>query len=374
MKLNFVDVFSGAGGFSCGLELAGMNCILGVDNNKHAIDTFKENHTNAATFCGSIQDLTKSKLLTLINNKKVHAVVGGPPCQGFSTIGPGNPKDIRNKLFLEFVRLVKITNPEFIVIENVTGIVAKKNEKTLKEIFSYFNKLGYNLDFQVMSAELYGVPEKRKRTIIIGSRVNQTILFPKPSTKIKTVGDAIKNLKTKSGKILNHEIKLAEIKSKIDKKIIKYIPEGKGIRYQEDEINYLPRSLKLGVDWINLRENRFRQTKYKRLDRKTPGPTIMTHRHSYYHPTENRYLTQREAAAIQSFPNSFKFLGPLSAQWRQIGNAVPPVLAKKIGKEIIKMYNNGSPTNVVQLSTKKTINETINKIRERAFSYKNSRP
>ena len=104
--LNFIDLFSGAGGLSCGLELAGMKCVLGVDMDKNAIETFKANHHFAETFCGSIVDLSAAKIKSLTHNQEIHAVVGGPPCQGFSTVGLGNPNDTRNSLFKEFIRVV----------------------------------------------------------------------------------------------------------------------------------------------------------------------------------------------------------------------------------------------------------------------------
>jgi len=366
--LNFIDIFSGAGGLSCGLELAGMRCLLGIDFDKNAIETFKNNHKNANTFCGSVIELTEKKLLELTKNQDIHAVVGGPPCQGFSTVGLGNPDDLRNTLFKEFIRLVKITNPYYIIIENVTGLIAKKNEKTLHNIFKLFHKMGYTLDVQVMSAENYGVPERRRRTIILGSRINDKIIFPKLGTKKITVGDALKSLKCNDGKIYNHDISLAGIKSPLEHARIKCIPEGCGIRYEKDEQAYLPKKLKLGIDWSSIKENRLRQTKYQRLDRQKPSPTIMTHRHNYFHPTEHRYLTQREAAAIQSFPNDFKFYGPLSSQWRQIGNAVPPKLGLALGRAVLSMYQNKNE----KLKMKKEITkseEVVSKMRKKAFLY-----
>jgi DNA (cytosine-5)-methyltransferase 1 len=376
-KLNFIDVFSGAGGLSCGLELSGHQCVLGVEMDKFASETFKNNHKNAEVFCGNIIDLDKEKLLKLTKNKKIHAIVGGPPCQGFSTVGLGNPKDARNLLFKEFVRIVKITNPYFIVIENVTGLLASKNEKTLTAILKFFSNLGYHLDMMVASSENYGVAEKRRRTIIIGSRINSKILLPEKifNTEIgnkfippKTVGDAFKNLKASDGKIHNNDKKSAIIKSILDLERIKKIPEGHGIRYEADEKKYLPKKLKLNIDWKNLPENRFRQTKYQRLDRKKPSPTIMTHRHNYFHPIEHRYLTPREAASIQSFPNDFIFSGPISSQWRQIGNAVPPLLGKAIGLSLLKMLKNSD-----QIKSKKQKSKTdVKSIRKNAFIYRNA--
>lgn len=366
-KLNFIDLFSGAGGLSNGLEQAGLKCLLGIDMDKDALETFKANHHHAEIFCGSITEITEKKLKELTKGETIHAIVGGPPCQGFSTVGIGDPKDERNLLFREFIRLVKILNPHFFIIENVTGLLAKKNEKTIIAIFKLFSDLGYNLDVKVMSAEDYGVPERRRRTIFIGSRINNVITFPKPLVKSPiTVGHALKNLKTKKGKILNHDIEKASVKSEIDLKRISHIPEGKGIRYEHDEKNYLPKKLFLGIDWKNTPENRLRQTKYQRLDRKKPSPTIMTHRHNYFHPTENRYLTQREAAALQSFPNDFEFKGALSAQWRQIGNAVPPLLGKALGMTLLDLYKTQEKKSKLVI---KKVNQAVS-ARKSAFTYK----
>lgn len=390
-KLNFLDIFSGAGGLSCGLEMAGMKCILGVECDKNAIKTFGHNHKGAETFCGDIQGLTKPILTKLIGNQKVHAVVGGPPCQGFSTAGTGDPFDQRNSLFLQFVKIVKYTLPQFIVIENVTGLLAKKNEKTLKAIFSKFIPLGYKMGVQVLSSQHYGVPERRRRTIIIGTKVNATPSFPTPTHDVEkngryvppvTVGEVLSDLKTRKGEVLNHDLCLAAITKPLDKKRISCIPEGKGIRYKKDEIKYLKPSLRMGVDWDQLREKRFRQTRLQRLDRSLPSPTIMTHRHSYYHPTEDRFLTQREAAKFQSFPNDFLFFGPLTSQWRQIGNAVPPLMGKAIGKALLKMHQSQireeSKKNLKDNPSKKTnskkvISDSITQFRKRAFIYKDKK-
>lgn len=377
--LNFIDIFAGAGGLSCGLELAGMKCLLGIDYDKYAMQTFAKNHKHAQAFCGDIRELKKKDILEKLDGEPVHVVVGGPPCQGFSTVGLGNPDDMRNTLFLEFCRVVRITKPYFVIVENVTGLLAKKNEDTLKNIFKKFKTLGYDMDVQVMSSQHYGVPEKRRRTILIGTRLNVDIEFPKHSHDAiiaktyrppMTVGDALNNLATKKGDLINHDLDSANVKSKLELRRLARIPEGKGIRYEADEKKYFTPSLKLGVDWANLRENRFRQTKYQRLDRSKPSPTIMTHRHSYFHPIENRYLTQREAAAMQSFPNNFEFVGPLSAQWRQIGNAVPPLMAKAIGKSLTKMYKNYLNERDSKATKKVATKARIKNVREKAFVYK----
>jgi DNA (cytosine-5)-methyltransferase 1 len=373
--LHFIDVFSGAGGFSTGLEMAGMRCVLGIDIDQHAIKTFARNHKYAEVYTGDVTKLSKREIEKLTNSTPIDLVVGGPPCQGFSTVGLGDPKDQRNSLFLQFVRLVRITNPNFVVIENVTGLLAKKNESTLKAIFKKFEALGYHLDVKVLEATDYGVPEVRRRTIILGSRLPVQIEFPKASHQKKpvTVGEALKNLKTKNGTLHNHDLDFAQIKNALDLKRLRAVPEGKGVRYEKDEQAYFKaKSLKLGIDWKKIPENRLRQAKYYRLDRKKPSPTIMTHRQSYYHPTEDRYLTQREAARLQSFPNNFIFEGPVSAQWRQIGNAVPPLLGRSIGKAILNMlkaYETGKHLEKNKRSQKKS-DQSILTFRKKAFVYR----
>ncbi len=338
-SFTFIDLFSGCGGLSCGLEMAGHRCLLGVDANKEAIASFAANHHDAAVYLGDIKKLSEKKINQLLAGQKVDMVVGGPPCQGFSTVGRGEVGDDRNLLFKEFVRIVKVTQPKVILFENVTGLVAKKNQDILKKIFQYFERLGYNMDARVLSAEEFGVPEKRRRTIIMGVRDGES-LFPvathgaRAKKTAMTVEQALKNLKTKNGKVYNHDVTLAQLKNKEDRDRLKFIPAGKGIRYQQDEKKFLPKKLWYGLDWSKLREKRFRQTRLQRLPLKEPSPTILTSRTSYYHPIEPRYLTPREAAACQSFPNDFIFHGSQTAAFRQIGNAVPPLLAKALGESV----------------------------------------
>jgi DNA (cytosine-5)-methyltransferase 1 len=340
--LTFIDLFSGCGGLSCGLEMAGHKCLLGVDVNKEAITSFAANNSEAAVYLGDIKKLSEKKLNALLVGRKVDMVVGGPPCQGFSTVGRGEVEDIRNQLFKEFVRIVKLTQPRIILFENVTGLVAKKNQHIMKQIFQYFERLGYNMDARILSAEEFGVPEKRRRTIIMGVR-NGECLFPTAShgvrakKNLKTVSEALKNLKARDGRIYNHDVKMAQVKKTEDRERLKFIPAGRGIRYQADEKKFLPKKLWFGIDWEKLREKRFRQTRLQRLPLNEPSPTILTARTSYYHPIESRYLTPREAAACQSFPNDFIFHGSQTAIFRQVGNAVPPVLAKAIGESIKKI-------------------------------------
>ena len=372
-SLNFIDLFSGAGGLSCGLEMAGMRCLLGVENDPAAVKTFRRNHAQAEVFDDSIQNLRPRMLEKMLKGREVHLVAGGPPCQGFSTVGRGDPLDQRNSLFLEFVRIVKTTRPCFIVLENVTGLVAKKNEPILKAIFRRFQRIGYCLDVRIMSAQNYGVPERRRRTVIIGSRINSAVEFPPFTHDTKrrapvTVGDVLDDLRASDGIIYNHEPERAVPLSPEALMRLKHIPEGRGIRYREDERKYLPQELYLGVDWDKMSEGRFRQAKYQRLDRSRPSPTILTQRDVYYHPLEDRHLTPREAAKIQSFPNDFVFEGSLTSQWRQIGNAVPPGLGKAIGSALKKLYRKSDLTDMPFADSSNGL-RVIDRVRSEAFVY-----
>ena len=367
-QINFVDLFCGAGGLSRGLEMAGFQCVLGTDNDKAAMSTFERNHPHAESYLGDISDISNEKFKKISKSQKIHIVCGGPPCQGLSTVGEGIPDDPRNFLFLEFVRAVKNIKPDFVILENVTGILSKKNINISAGIINQFAKLGYNMSVRVLSADHYGVPQRRRRSIFIGNKIGIENLFPKPThvNNPRTVNDAFSDMRFDDVEH-NHDIEAAQIKNVLEKKRIMKIPEGKSIRYEKDELDYLPAKLRFDIDWDTIEESRFREKKLNRLDRKSLSPTIMTGRHTYYHPTEPRYLTAREAASIQSFPNDFIFEGTISQQWRQIGNAVPPLLGKAIGNAILRSYKEAKKT---KLQSYDSVDELIAVVRAHAFDYK----
>ncbi len=357
MTFKFVDLFCGAGGFSNGLEQAGGKCILGVDNNKAAIETFKYNHKNAKYYLGDIEQLSEKELLELIGDNKIDAVVGGPPCQGFSTAGKGDINDPRNKLFHQFVRVVDIIKPKIIVFENVTGLVANKNKEVLNAIISSFESRGYTVGIDVFDSSEFGVASRRRRVIIIATHKGRRPLSPRKSTNqaIKTVGDVIGDLKGPDSNIYNHDIKDAAISNPVRMEQINKIPEGKCVRYQRDQEAYLPERLWIKVNINNEREKRLRENRLERLDRSKTCPTIPTSKYRFYHPVEDRYLTVRELARIQSFPNQFKFFGSYADQYRQIGNSVPPLLSNAVGGAIKKILN----SNIKERKKEKFMNASV---------------
>lgn len=336
----FIDCFSGAGGFSTGLEMTGkFKCILGIEYDRYAADTFHRNHKHATVFNGDICELTDKKFVELIAGRKIKLMLSGAPCQGFSTAGKGDPEDPRNSLFKQFVRLLKIATPDYFIMENVRGLLSKKNEETFKKILSCFEKLGYNMDYDVLNADDFGVSQARQRLIIIGSRVRKAYMPVIKAIQPKPIVEILKDIKNSYGGVFDHDLNQAEITNKLDKRRIARIPPGEYIRYECQEKEFLTKSLYLDVDWKNMPEGRLRQARYRRLPNYGISPTIMTSHTCYYHPTEDRYLTVREAARIQSFPNDFHFgfNTPMSAKWKQVGNAVPPLMAKAIGEHILFM-------------------------------------
>jgi DNA (cytosine-5)-methyltransferase 1 len=378
-KLNFIDLFCGAGGLSTGLKQAGLNEVFACDFDKASIETFRANYPKTLAVHDSVQNLTPKYLKELVGEKKIHLVAGGPPCQGFSTIGKGNPEDERNSLFQYFVRTVRVLEPEYVLFENVTGMLSKKNEPVLAKIIRSFKRIGYHLSFKVLEAQQYGVPQKRKRTFIIGSKDSQSFDFPMPLFDIKKNSGYVepKNLQDILNDLElfyknNPELKLkdldfTEILNDLNKKRVACIPPGEKIRYQEDEQRLLPKKLWLDYDWQTIREGRLRENHFHRLDPKKPTPTVNTHNHHYYHPLEVRKFSVREFAMMQSFPMEYEFRGGRTAAIKQIGNAVPPLLAKAIGKAIKKKINENS-TGTENL-VKNYLKKSIKQIRSEAFIY-----
>ncbi len=365
-SFKFIDLFSGCGGFSYGLEQAGHQCLLGVDLDPYAIKTFQQNHAKAQSYNYPIETLNQKILKNILQGEAIDLVVGGPPCQGFSTVGRGQAKDARNSLFLHFVRIVSWLKPSTIILANVTGLLAEKNSYVLSSIFRCFEDLGYNVSARILSADHYGAPTIRRRTFLVGvKKGNPEDIYPLGVGKKMTVGQAWKLwLRSPDGSYFNHSIDGTQIQNKLDAKRISYIPEGQAIRYQEDQKKFLPKKLWFDVDWDQLPENRFRQKKLHRLHLQMQSPTLMTSSRCYFHPTQPRYLTAREAAALQTFPGDFIFHGPATSVFRQIGNAVPPLVARAFGLQL-----NAKKKNAKNSFNKKSHREQLVVLRSKAFRY-----
>lgn len=355
-KYNVIDLFCGCGGFSQGFKQANYNILLGIDSWQDATETFKQNLKLSDTINKDITKLDGSQILEFLNidSNKVDLIIGGPPCQGFSISGKRIIDDSRNKLYKSFVDIVSYIKPKVFVMENVPGLIRLFGGKIKDEVLRDFSQIGYNVTYEVVSAEKYGVPQTRKRVFFVGINREKIINtkyfeFPSPTygetdglIPFITCEDAISDLdfisneyavyedleycfepiseyqkiiRKNSSVITNH---IVTIHTERTKEIISMVPDGGNYK---DLPEYLQHTRKVNIAWT-------------RMNSKKPCFTIDTGHNHHFHYKANRVPTARESARIQSFPDNFKFLGIKTSQLKQIGNAVPPLLAQIIAQKI----------------------------------------
>ena len=346
-----ISLFSGAMGLDIGLGKAGLNVVIGQDFEPSCVETMKANGHNVLG--GDIREIKPEKLLELtgLHVGEPFMICGGPPCQPFSTAGKRlGINDPRGSLFMDFIRMIDYIRPRCFVMENVKGIVSsplkhvstkervkddpeQKLGTVLDVILSEFNKLGYKTVYGILDAVNYGVPQFRERFVLIGSRDNEDIFLPipthfqmhqNPDYRWKTVGEAIRDLESNPGEYTSL--------SGDRKKYLHMVPEGGNWKDLPQEI--IPVAMggayESGGGKVGF---------YRRLSYAQPSPTITTSPEQkatmLCHPKQDRALSIKEYARIQQFPDDWKFTGTISAQYRQIGNAVPIGLAEAIGRAII---------------------------------------
>lgn len=356
-----IDLFCGAGGLSAGFRQAGFRVLAGQDYDDKAGATFAATHPEAKFIGGPIQDVSPQDLLDAADVKRgeIDVIVGGPPCQGYSVYNhQRGENDPRAGLFREYLRIVEGIHPRWLVMENVTGIMSIGGGKIVDEIVKGMNSLGYRVDMKVLKAEEYGVPQERRRVFFIATRTDAPILFPEPThgsglKPFVTVWDAISDLPVLENgdaapaqpyatapqnpyqSLLRGNRKLAENHSaprlaRINEERMRHIPPGGSWRDIPHEL--LPSGMR--------KAKRSDHTKRYGRPRKTDlACTILTkcdvHWGAYIHPVQNRSFTVREAARLQSFPDFFVFQGNRTEQYVQVGNAVPPLLGKKVAESLI---------------------------------------
>lgn len=342
-KYNVIDLFCGCGGLSYGFESAGFNVLLGVDNDEKALETFELNHKDVKTICGDITEISYGEdIRPLIGGKKIDVIIGGPPCQGMSLSGPRKFDDPRNRLYLSYIRLVGEIKPKAFVIENVPGLVGLFDGKIKDNIIQKLSQLGYTVQYKILTASEYGVPQSRRRVVFVGMKVGE-YEYPMPTQKTITCEMALsdlppieagigedpaiyvsepqnsyqKKMRDHSREVHNH---IAANHSERVRKIISHVPDGGNYKNLPEEY----------------RDSRNFNVAWTRFNSKKPAPTIDTgHRH-HFHYKYNRVPTVRECARLQSFPDDFVFLGNKTQQFRQVGNAVPPIMAESIAIQLIK--------------------------------------
>ena len=332
---NIIDLFCGCGGLSKGFEMAGFNTVLAIDFWKDAVETFNNNHKNKVAICDDVSKISNDFLDDFTKKNKITGIVGGPPCQGYSTVGKRDINDDRNYLYLQYCRIVEKVKPEFFVLENVKGLLTLNNGKFKEDIVERFTKLGYIVDYKILNSADYGVPQNRNRVFFVGIK-NKKFKFPKEKLKKVTTYEAISDLRSYEDKYTtsaqtsyqknmrgnNKQLKNNEFTVHTEKTIdvISKIPDG-------GKITDLPKEF-----WEIRKYNKA----FQRMNSKLQSNTIDTGHRNYFHYSENRIPTVRESARIQSFPDNFIFYGSRTSQYKQVGNAVPPLLANAIAIEIMK--------------------------------------
>ena len=357
-----IDLFCGAGGLSEGFREAGFSVLTGNDIDPHAARTFATTHPGTALLPGPIEDIPAYDFLDAsgLAQGELHCLIGGPPCQAFSVYNhQRGMHDKRSGLFYEYLRIVDGLMPAWVVMENVTGITSVGGGQAVEAIVSGLARLGYRVEARILRAEEYGVPQERRRIFFLGNRLGLPISWPEPThgpglLPFVTVWDAIGDLpplvngedprgplpyafppvtsyqamlRRDSDDVSNHA---APRLAPINLRRMKHIPEGGS--WRDIPFELLPAGMK--------RARRCDHTKrYGRLRKSGMSSTILTkcdlHWGAFIHPEQDRSLTVREAARLQSFPDRITFAGPRTEQYVQVGNAVPPLLGRKVAEAIL---------------------------------------
>lgn len=375
--MNVIDLFAGVGGFSTGLINAGFKILYANEIDNQIANSYKLNHKDTIVINSDISNFISllEKENVNLQKTKINLIVGGPPCQGFSMAGKRIRKsntfidDPRNYLFKEYFKIIQKFEPEFFIFENVQGILSMNNGDIFKEILNIFSdnknfkNEGYYLQYKVFNASDYGVPQNRKRLILIGSKykfdiensINSTISKLRNKDlflKKWSIYDAISDLHFKNAnqycEYQAYLIKNQSLYQKYLKRNSKIINNHTIPHHSEKVLDRIKR-LKQGENWKSLKEKEeiksVHSGAYGRMKWDDISVTITTRFDTpsagkFIHPVENRNITIREAARLQSFPDDFIFYGNKTSICKQIGNAVPPLLAEFLGYLIINIKEN----------------------------------
>jgi DNA (cytosine-5)-methyltransferase 1 len=346
-----IDLFAGAGGMSLGASMAGIAVEFAVELDVHAAKTYARNHPATKLQVADIRAVTKRTLRPWIGRGGELVVFGGPPCQGFSwsNAKTRNTSNEANWLFKEFIRIVNVLRPSWVVFENVQGIVDTAEGVFVQQLETCLRKRGYTTTSKRLNACRYGVPQDRTRFFLVASRHGRAFTFPKETAKSPSVDEAIRDLPqlangsatcwrtygrarpSKYARLLRGDLDgccnhLVTNNAPFVLKRYKYVPQGGNWENIPSRMmqNYADRT-------------RCHTGIYHRLRPGDPSIVIGNYRKNMLiHPTQDRGLSVREAARIQSFPDSFVFSGSIGFQQQQVGNAVPPLLARAVFSQIIK--------------------------------------
>lgn len=346
MMLRAMELFAGCGGMSLGLKRAGFDIIYANEINPDAVKTYKKNFPDVFVQEGDIKKLNPALIKKQIG--KVDLIAAGTPCQGFSMVGPRSPNDPRNKLFLQLLKFVKTFKPKMFVMENVPGILTTDNGKVIERIINSFSRIGYFIQYKILSASEFGVPQDRKRIIIIGTmkKIPSEKLFPVSKRKKVSVKEALSDLaflEINEKAIMHRNKPKSSFQSKMRKNtkmIFNHESCNHSIKIQK-RFAQIPVGKNGGQV---LKNSGTKKRDYYRMHPKRISRTITTIPEDFIHYQQNRIPTVREMARLQSFPDDFEFLGPKMTggkkrtkscpQYTQVANAVPPLMAEAVFKKI----------------------------------------
>lgn len=311
-----IELFAGAGGLALGLEKAGLAAKALIEIDKYAVATLRHNRPEWNVIHGDVSKVS-------FEGMSADIVTGGFPCQSFSYAGKGlGLEDTRGTLFYQFARCIKEVQPKLFLAENVKGLISHEKGKTLKTVLSVLESLGYNIQYQLLNAVNYDVPQKRERVIIVGTRPGIRFQYPAPSPKILTLRDALKDVPPSEG--MKYSLKRSAV--------LALVPPGGCWRDLPEEIqkSYMMKS-------YNLTGGRTGMA--RRISWDEPSLTLTTSpsqkQTERCHPDETRPFTVREYARIQTFPDDWEFIGGIGSKYKQIGNAVPVSFAYHLGRAIV---------------------------------------
>jgi len=367
------DLFCGVGGFSHGFEKTGeFEVALGIDLLGDRLDTFCENHASATAFGGDIRDLTIEQVDE--HGPRPFVIVGGPPCQGFSSLRPFRNvewNDPRNNLAEEFVRIVGVLQPEWIVFENVVGLLTHAGGKTFKSVSAAFEEVGYRTSARIMNGAHFGLPQKRERLILIGSRRGKTIDWPKATHRFpqRSMAGQSDLVVWPDDGLFGTELADAVTFSEATSDLPELSSGEKATFYKEGvALTSYQKLMRAGSQTLTLHEATKHSDKmleiihhagvnihalppgmvtsgfsscYSRLAADEPSTTITVNfvhpaSNRCIHPSQDRALTPREGARLQSFEDSFRFMGSRTQTVKQIGNAVPPLMGRIVAETILR--------------------------------------
>ncbi len=345
-KYKLLDLFCGAGGLSCGFERNNFEVIKAIDFAPHAINTYNFNRTEKVAEVKDVKEIDKEYVKKLGH---IDGIIGGPPCQGFSTAGDRIIDDERNVLYREYFKILEMVNPKFFLIENVVGILTFAKGAVVADIHKRADYLGYEVFMETLSTHDYGIPQIRRRVIIIGIKkelVRGKFEFPKPTGVTVTIEEAIGDLPS---------LDKGEDNTKYNKEpqteYQRYIRNGSVELHNHmqsahtEEVKHAISLVPEGGDMRDIPEEHRGGRNYhallRKMDRKKPSLCIDTGHRTYFHYEELRVPSVREAARLQSFMDDYVFTGPKQEQYKQVGNAVPPMLAELLAGQIQQYLQEG---------------------------------